>query len=136
MKELKPEDLRLNNLVKEKYSGEVIKVEEITTDSVTFSGFFIDKWKAEPIPLTGELLLKSEFSNKDYGYHIAIDRLRVLRLVISNGKFYAQIEQLTTYGNGENEVSIVDLNLEIKSYHQLQNLYHTLTSEELKLKEE
>ena len=104
-------ELRLGNLFIEKYSKEIIKVVELSSDIIHFNGVFNQKWQAEPIPLTEEWLLKFGFDKKD----------RVI-----NGNFNIGV----LYYNGGIDYFEFDVT-HIKHVHSLQNLYFSLTQKEL-----
>lgn len=67
-------------------------------------------------------------SNMDYGYDISIDLDKTLRLIVSDGWFYPQIEEMPETANGE--IQVVSLN-RIKYVHELQYLYFMLKGENL-----
>lgn len=85
----------------------------------------------KPIPLTEDLLNKIDFFNIDYGYSRNIELEKVLRLIVSDGWLYPQIEQSPEMSNEETQ--IVSLN-RIKYLHELQNLWKVLKDEELEIK--
>ena len=55
---MKAEDLMIGDLFQDKYSKQIIKVLEIKKIGVLFSGNFVGKWQAEPIPLTEESIVE------------------------------------------------------------------------------
>jgi hypothetical protein len=132
-------ELRLGNLVTEEVLG-VVSVTGIKEFSVWISGknmttegalnnveYHIDRYNIEPIPLTEEWLLKFG-AKKNYP--------NLVWLPLSNLKAEIHFEIF-----GDEIVTTIfsdycDLILDrIKYVHQVQNLYFTLTGEELELKE-
>ena len=70
---MKTTDFRIGNLVIDKYSKDIIKVNGITENDIFFSGNFTKGWKAEPIPITEECLLKFGFRKTKYNSVIIYD---------------------------------------------------------------
>ncbi|WP_312306205.1 hypothetical protein [Chryseobacterium sp.] len=130
---MKAKDLRIGNLLRDKVSKTELEVTELTRgDIVTY---VIDRskyplkegWAIEPIPLTEEWLLK--FGLK--GGFKAIDRYenKILRIdfnSIQDLALWISEDEDTT-----NEMDTVFNLRNIKFVHQLQNLYFTLTGNEL-----
>jgi len=119
---MKANELRIGNLFRDKYNTKNhFKVcglsENITFDYITFNN-----WQAEPIPLTEEWLLKFGFDEeiKDY---LGFYRFK-------KGKFVVVREQ-NVYGYPYEDYEGNEFDLELEHIHQLQNLYHALTGEEL-----
>ena len=127
---LKNNELRIGNLVK---WYDVSKVLELHSEKNKFDNVYIEceesfEWteynKLEPIPLTEEWLLKFGFSvinessaGKRYGY--------VINGVFNSGltfTFWKTTKEVGKFFRGD---------LELKSVHQLQNLYFALTGAEL-----
>lgn len=109
---IKANELRLGNWVLDVYDNKV---------KVTIIDDTVD-W-AKPIPLTPEILEKSGFVKQmEWTYCIEI-----------------QVGQKLVYYLGEKGWSIGNKNYSdfenLKYLHQLQNLYHALTGEELEIKE-
>lgn len=123
---MKANELRIGNLVIQSLpfgSDEILTVSLSNISSVDVS----DNWF--PIPLTEEWLLKFGFENFDYGVHLELNVDLVLRLIISNGEYYPQLEKAPEFSSEEYQC----IGLERLDYvHQLQNLYFTLTGNELK----
>lgn len=109
-------ELRIGNIFLEKFSQTEIKVLEISAEKIIFEGDFDNNWQAQPIPLTEEWLLKFGFNWKNHG-------LRKGNLVI---RLCGNVWSIFL----SNETNPFDI--EIKSVHQLQNLYFALTNQELK----
>lgn len=108
-------ELRIGNLFIEYHSRKIIKVIGLEEKRIVFSGLFLDKWQAKPIPLTKEILLKCGF------YRITGDLYTNDIIDIRVGKF------IEIHKN-RNIINNKDLFLYL---HQLQNLYFALSGEEL-----
>jgi hypothetical protein len=125
--EFKTKELRIGNLFIEKYSKEIIEVIELTKDNVTFSGYFPNKWKAKPMPITKKCLLDFGFK-KDYkkGY-IGKDVLNqdfVLTKPFVMGEWQKGYAFEFTAGCWSKYK-------EFNYVHELQNFYFAMTGEEL-----
>lgn len=107
---MKATELRIGNLFIEEFSGELIKVIELTADCITFTGSFDGKWQAQPIPLTEKWLDKTpptiDGCETSFHEHFADETIWFLHI----GREFA---------------------VQIKYVHQLQNLIFALTGEEL-----
>lgn len=119
---IKAEELRIGNYVKSARTGEIIPVDWIAIkcvhDGNTLPPAHGTGIAYEPIPLTGEILLKCGFEKGDY------NEFRHTNL----------IGTLTLY-DGICEIHLGDLySVWIESLHRLQNLYFSLTGQELKIK--
>ena len=116
---MKAEELRIGNLFKDKHSRKIIKVIKLSESKITFDGCFYGEWQAEPIPLTEEILLKCGFE--------FFDNERIFNNFViedfHNGNYYF------TAGEG---IKLHEKHIEY--LHQLQNLYFSLTGEELNVK--
>lgn len=113
------QEIRINNLLQYKEGKDVAIVEFVSNkhfDCRTQSGFFTPNGEYEPIELTEYWLLKLGFEKINYTFWAK--GLAVHNHDIVN--FYMLYDQNRTY---------------IKYVHQLQNLYHSLCGEELKIKE-
>jgi hypothetical protein len=119
---MKANELRIGNFVKGKEMNVYWTVEAIDGNSI----FSYGKWRSldafEPIPLTEEWLLKFGFEYRKeilfdgwYSKLINYNSIRIFKDENGFFKYYSAI----TY---------------IHHVHQLQNLYHALTGEELTLK--
>jgi hypothetical protein len=107
-------ELRIGNLFVDKQTQTIINVIGLTENIITFSGHFKNDWKAEPIPLTEEWLLKFGFCKfKNY------NDFSKGGIIIHGRKRGFVLRK-----------SVPD----IKYVHQLQNLYFALTGEELEIK--
>lgn len=130
--ELKAHELRIGNLL-ENFLGEVFECNIETLNSLINGGNQFPPPK--PIPLTDEWLLRFGFEvNDDLGDQIYYE--------IPNQKIgygicfdHDDITFYKFYGNGgENVHTLIYDEEHLQSVHQLQNLYFSLTNNELKLK--
>ena len=113
---MQPNKVRIGNIFKEEYTEKLIKVIEIRQKSITFSEKFRGKWKANPIELTEDILLKCGFVNYE---------------IFKNTWAYNGIELYIL--NGIISFELMNNSLEIKYLDQLQNLYFALTGKELEV---
>lgn len=116
---MKSSELRIGNWVE--VDGRIDKVLVIYPDAIDCKideSILCEYMKfVEPIPLTGEWLAK-------FGFVLAgLEWVGPMCLEQHHGELY--------YSAGES----LQLSIDIKSVHQLQNLYHALTGEELEIKE-
>jgi hypothetical protein len=82
--------------------------------------------RVEPIPLTEEWLLRLGFTKTEYNDGVEMFMFIYFHLELRNNHLYLECED-----------SHYSRNLKhIKYVHQLQNLYHSLTESELKIKED
>jgi hypothetical protein len=114
---MKATELRIGNLVKGKEMNVYWTVEAVDSNSI----FSYGKWRSldafEPIPLTEEWLVKFGFEKYKFDHKENQYRYKERLIVSRDGNF-------VDYGS-----SVI-----LKHLHQLQNLYHALTGEELTLK--
>ena len=113
-------ELRLGNLFIEENSKEIIEVIGLEKNRVVFSGIFLDKWQAIPIPLTEEWLIKFGFNKKLGNYELENFRFHINKPFNYNGFLFCEGYSVLTD--------------KIKHVHQLQNLYFSLTNEHLTIK--
>jgi len=124
---MKANELRIGNLFKEQYSGQLIKVIALSGVVITFDGNFKGKWQAEPIPLTQEWLLKFGLKHDLYDDRFTFEMGSTDYVVEKQDDWYfIGVKYNTSKGN-----SIVYFSWHIYHVHQLQNLYFALTLEEL-----
>lgn len=113
---LQAKDLRKGNIVKLLKNGRKhIEAYELSS----FDIYKLDESNCddvEPIPLSEDILLKLGFEKIREGKFIHLD-LQGYNLVKGNGFYLSYVRP------------------EIKYIHQLQNIFHSLTSEELTIKE-
>jgi hypothetical protein len=107
---IQPNELRIGNIFKEEYTEKLIRVIEIRQKSITFSEKFRGKWKANPIELTEDILLKCGFV--DNKIKLGLNELSVNQYGLAT---FGGVGFMCTY------------------LHQLQNLYYQLTYDELKI---
>ena len=116
---MKASELRIGNLVQS--YADIITVEYV--DKLLLKGFFhrdiiyntsIQIKHCKPIPLTEEWLLK-------FGFEKRYETCFQYKNFILNDKFI---------------MMDIDITIQLKYVHQLQNLYHALTGEELTIKDE
>lgn len=137
---MKVQELRIGNLV----YGVSDRVEQITlisetkiiTDLVKINApMEVDLTDISPIPLTEEWLIKFGFVKEPLAYSINIDKFgRGKKITISSDYLYiVDSEKQNTIPT--DIITIWNKDIVKEFYvHQLQNLYFTLTGEELKLK--
>lgn len=128
-------DLRIGNLINYSEDGSLcsvlaidglgLSVNVIKTQEITW----VELDQFEPIPLTPEILEKCGFSNfQKFNSDFDENGLYILHNEViihsyKDGKFY--------YGFLANDDDNLSFGIEIKSVHQLQNLYYALTQTEL-----
>lgn len=110
---MKYTELRIGNIFKEKYSGDLVVVSELTKDRITFDYQTNEKWQSEPIELTEEILLKYGFEYDDAFYY-------------KDGIFLE-------YDDNSLRVDCMSDSVSVKYLHQLQNLYFALRNKELEI---
>jgi len=118
---MKASELRIGNLVYVKSKGEWVEVEVWDT---LFCDINEDAAKVKPIPLTEEFLLKFGFDEvaDDCDCWMISKNGQATYIDLIQGEFYYYLEVNT-------ETSII-----VKHVHQLQNLFYSLTGQELNTK--
>lgn len=117
---MKTEELRIGNLLIDSLTGELLKVcdlseSHITTSVIDRSKFPLPKgWQANPMPLTEEWLLKFGFEPIYFVSDSSLSCYDLSGISYLNANF-----ELKWFGT------------KIEYVHQLQNLIHSLTGEEL-----
>ncbi len=124
---IKARELRIDNLVE--HEGEFYKIHSIakvfpTLDTIRFGIGVIDWNNINPIPLTEEWLLKMGF---DLQYKSEMHST----YEIMNGKFTYYF----WYNDKRHYLSFLGINVVCNYVHTLQNIIHSLTGEELTIKE-
>ena len=129
-------DLRIGNYFYEMKNGLICSVEQVKDigssgvnhynfgdECVLFKEYKPSKHQfyAEPIPLTEEWLLK-------FGFFLSEES-------DTYNKCNESYNEMCIEGYLQKEMNVTDINVRLKHVHQLQNLYHALTGEELKVKE-
>lgn len=122
---MNPQHYRLGNLLREVNSGKIVEVIGLkiiektpidTIRSLEVSGSFEGEWQAEEIPITQELLFK--IGGCSWDNRIMINHsIDFCEHPSKNGSLVCFIR---SFSHGQ-----------IKFLHQLQNLYFSLTGEEL-----
>jgi len=122
---IKPNELRIGNLVYNIHNKQIIRIRQLRIEIVEvfhtnkLTGFlpFED---IEPIPLTEEIILECGFERKIHGRHE-----KSLRSYKKNGNtFNVSHSGIMYYGLKQKPVLYL---------HELQNLYFALTNQELKI---
>lgn len=109
-------ELRIGNLFMEENSNEIIEVIGLEKNRIVFSGQFLDKWQAKPIPITEGWLLKFGYFIKPWGYVKEGSPLISFSLT-PNQEYWIEL------GNG--------FKIYLPYVHTLQNFFQ-LTGDELK----
>lgn len=120
---MKANELRVNNYVFSKETQSYQKItgiteENIYIDTITFD--YPDYDEIEPIELTEEILLKC-------GFKVSIDIYYLLKM---NGYFKKPFKEADHFLYKSNSGDTVS---SVKHLHQLQNLIHAITGEELEI---
>jgi len=117
-------ELRLHNLVRNKNTNTVEFITAIQNTEVLETneiGYTIEEF--EPIEINEDWIIKAGFKKVEYKdkywYKLQIPNEFDLHLTSDN------------YINNEWRVNVVDWNINCKYLHQLQNLYYTLSGQEL-----
>ena len=142
---MKAKEYRLGNLAKDALTNETLiccglncdtdgKNTQINYSVIDRSKYPLPNgWRAEPIPLNKDWLLKFGFKRyaKEYVYYIKVDCY--LTIVVDGDDFSISLLDFDIEDYGERSDYITP-NLSTKHVHQLQNLYFALTGEELEIK--
>lgn len=145
MKKLQANEFRIGNLVK--YEGNVYAIDSIskefpTLNTMEFGVGVVDWDNIEPIPLTEEWLVKFgfeplPFANILNSYNKSIGRNRILSVTnCGTPNEMIWICELNATDSEKIDDLVCIRNYDYDKYthvHQLQNLYFTLTNEELTL---
>ena len=130
---IQPNELRIGNLLQDGLRKEPLIVTDITLHSFSSKVINIDKfplpdgWYSDPIPLTPEILEKAGFkkwghSENDVNYMLTHENFGLATISWHSSGNHCYLEFESTSASQE-----------IKYVHQLQNLVHALTGEELKI---
>lgn len=117
--------LKLNNWVS--HFGKEVQITEILDTHANISSFYAPYEYLNPIVLTPDVLNKLGFkysNNKTYGNHFSINPKKGSKIVLYKNSWYEAAVKDSPFHVFHNAV-------EVKSLHQLQNLYHSLTQTEL-----
>lgn len=144
---MKAQDLRIGNIVfcedhATKYSSIVsISESEIGCRSISNRGGFFtgtdDANKIQPIPLTEEWLVKIGFEAKNYfdSYSDMDKNILTKCYLLKEKELLFALKEDGYYLIMEGEYGLEYVSIAITSIHQLQNLFYSLTGEELTIKE-
>jgi len=87
-------------------------------------------WKGIPLKKEGVLEMCG-FEQLDYGYQKTHELTTIIRLIVSDGYFYPQIEEAPEMSHQDTQIVSVN---RIEYVHELQHLWRVVTGEELKTK--
>ncbi len=130
---MKSTELRIGNLAQDN-KGNLLRVAGLTEDNISY--YIIDRskfplqedWKAEPIPLTEEWLIKLGFNESDDGNSYVLELDRRWAYLVLEEDFSMSIYDKEDLSGVNNPCFKEGIS---KHVHQLQNLYFALTNEEL-----
>lgn len=135
MEEIKAGDIMIGNYIRDIWSDNgFFKVTEIRKDKVYYGNCFKAKYEdLRPIPLTEDILLKSGFGKRDDKCFLIIPTGVGLHSIYFEVEFeYERILFIMWIGKETENTKKVIFN--IKYLHQLQNLFKSLTGNDLKIK--
>lgn len=119
-------ELRLNNWLNFDSVDCPVQIDGIQSYMLSFNGSFTSIDDFNPIPLTEEILIKVGFNYADdENYFLQLPVFGMFKFMLHSDK--SDNFEIVTF-------SIKDVSKEVRSVHQLQNLYYTLTGEELEIK--
>lgn len=120
-KQLQPEDYRINNYVQAKSPEKTIWETKVRLDRHYFKMFIDGKINVKPLPLSEDILKKSEFE-------VLISGRCDLEYLMLDFKYASDAVRVLLYINGSwRGVTYINY------VHQLQNLYYALTGKELNI---
>lgn len=139
-------ELRIGNIVTTvkgtKHYGKELEVENIIYNNYDPSKMLVSindypETEILPIPITEEWLKRMGFT-KQIGWSIVYKGEKFQRgakslEIAPNGTWYAYVPYVRNFNTGEPD-DFVCLRSDLMHVHQLQNLYHALTGEELEIK--
>lgn len=122
---MKATELRIGNCVNECY--QVVEIDNlgcgICSPMDDLASYIDFEYKdIKPIPITEDWLLKFGFTEGKYGYSLSLEHQTL----------WVKLDGETAIADGFELIRLT----KCKHVHQLQNLYHALTGEELTIKEE
>jgi len=129
---MKANELRIGNFIEDIHYPELILFTEV--DLELFAGLrdgTIIESDLQPIPLTKKWLLNFGFEENPISFKKKLDNSTTFKTSICNDKGLGEY-----YGLLRQENDIVIIPQRIFHVHQLQNLYFTLTGQELQLKQQ
>jgi hypothetical protein len=122
---MKASELRIGNWVCDIYQEEEFQLDIVDMCDMDING---DLYRTDPIPLTEEWLLKFKFK-KDLDGSFVYGLLSMFK-----DKRLKQNVYIYTEDTNKGQWVVIN-DLKLQYVHQLQNLYHALTGEELTIKE-
>lgn len=132
-------ELRIGNLLQDKISKNFLKVVELNEKDVIT--YVIDRskfplspgWSLEPIPLTEDILLMCGFKEeKSYNLIKRYSRFEDEYVSFICAEYNEFMKRWIICAGNDNTIHVVALN-SFEYLHQLQNLFYSLTEEELLL---
>lgn len=133
--DLKATDLRIGNYLKYDITDDFLIVTELSQTKI--KAYFLDgsgyrESNFEPIKITEDILLRLGFKSTIIG----IDLNFYKNVKLFNEEEYSFEFELEYFNNSKFMFWINDNCIELIYVHQLQNIFHSLTNKELKLKEQ
>lgn len=145
---IKPNELRIGNLLRQHENGEFLIVDElgmVGSENHIHTSYLkkgikdlTQSWKAEPIPLTEEILLSCKdyekwdaFGDNNWGGYLPFELIKFAKLMIRYYKGDLIFTLCYVSEKKDTYTPVKRLNLKIKYLYQLQNLYFALTGQEL-----
>ena len=130
---MKAKDLRLGNYVLSNLPQTNHENDYYTVDLILLEIF--DSVEVEPIQLTEEWLIKFGFEKDREVYNLGIPVFVKNNFRIWDNRDKVEYEKILGYSDSSDFKFIYSKNIQpyIKYVHQLQNLYFSLTGEELKI---
>jgi len=131
---MKAQELR-EQFIKE--TGKGCEIPDFKGQPVTFTQYYVEWLERKLIEkeirktrLTEKILNKHGFFIINYGYERKINPGKILRLIVSDGGFFPQIEVYPVLST--EDIQIVVIYYRIEYLNQLQELWSVLTGEKLK----
>ena len=124
---LTPSDFRIGNVLREKYSGTIVQIIELTSTIICVSGEFETGWQLEPVPLTESLLFQLGFKHQKSPF-TGVFLYSTLAVTIYPEYVNKTIcfKSIIRSGNATTEVNH-------KYIHELQNYVYAMLKEEISL---
>lgn len=130
-------ELRIGNIIRVIGSNHEISVDYIQIEDDLIEKYNINDWRIEnlePIPLTEEWLFKLGFESMKLDFSVAY-YIEIFKNVRFQIWLDGSCRMWYNAGKGWQEHYDNELPIQVKSVHQLQNLYHELTGTELIIKQ-
>ena len=128
---LNASELRLGNLFIEENSGKIISVIGLEKNRIVFDGMFLDKWQAKPIKITEEWLKRMPFNYADMEDTNEDNTWYWLKY----GN-YLKFNSDKSCGFEAIFITINGFAFKIEYLHDFQNLYYTLTGNDVVIPEQ